>query len=650
MQHPCSPFLVALASVCALSFAAHAQTGYSISGGLSNFDCGNHCDDPCDEFEIEIEGIHPEDVTGCYRNGNYGSPRVLLSSDGTFTVIDYRNPSHLTAVGAIEHFGVQLRGLNASNAIRVRWMRNGAPATVNGSVPIPGGGSAPATQPMLPSIAADMTTASTGGDGIAFSVTNNDPAQFIWIKRRARIMAGVNVPLDALMTGDPVVTQSVPIDNAPFLLGPGQTATMVSDLVEVEDNQSAVFAAQYFQDLGNVGPFNNTHTLGPELGNVMTAAIASPGTGCEFSSPVIIVQPQSVNAAQGRSVDLRVDADGNDMTLSYQWMKDGQELINNSQFSGVTSDGLSIDSLDASTEGFYAVRISNSCGTILSDSALVFITGHNYIAAPVGATATPAAQTIFPGASIYLSGSGALVPPGTTFHWKHNGVLINEGAQGASNGGGDVTGAAGLVSNLPVDLVIDNAHISDGGEYVLVFSNPSGTASSSPVTVTVSDQCGPVFAAQPASFTTCSAGIGYFAVSATGAGTLNYEWQIENAPGVWSPLGDIPVDVSCESGGGSLAFAVPANSPEVLVGVGTCAGSFNVRCVASDDCGATISDPATLTVCLADFNCDGGVDGADVETFFTSWETGDTTADLNADGGVDGGDVEFFFTRWGGGC
>ncbi|MBS0198311.1 MAG: hypothetical protein JSR77_16280 [Planctomycetes bacterium] len=50
--------------------------------------------------------------------------------------------------------------------------------------------------------------------------------------------------------------------------------------------------------------------------------------------------------------------------------------------------------------------------------------------------------------------------------------------------------------------------------------------------------------------------------------------------------------------------------------------------------------------CFADYNQDGGIDGADVESFFTDWEAGDNNADVNADGGVDGGDVETFFAAW----
>lgn len=56
--------------------------------------------------------------------------------------------------------------------------------------------------------------------------------------------------------------------------------------------------------------------------------------------------------------------------------------------------------------------------------------------------------------------------------------------------------------------------------------------------------------------------------------------------------------------------------------------------------------PPTGCDCAADFNCDGGVDGSDVESFFTSWAASEANADVNEDGGVDGADVESFFDAW----
>jgi probable HAF family extracellular repeat protein len=59
----------------------------------------------------------------------------------------------------------------------------------------------------------------------------------------------------------------------------------------------------------------------------------------------------------------------------------------------------------------------------------------------------------------------------------------------------------------------------------------------------------------------------------------------------------------------------------------------------------------TQAPCFADFNQDGGIDGADIESFFLAWEAGSTAADVNLDGGVDGSDIETFFLSWeAGGC
>lgn len=55
--------------------------------------------------------------------------------------------------------------------------------------------------------------------------------------------------------------------------------------------------------------------------------------------------------------------------------------------------------------------------------------------------------------------------------------------------------------------------------------------------------------------------------------------------------------------------------------------------------------------CAADFNQDGGVDGADVDSFTSAWESGQPQADVNQDGGIDGSDVDRFMTDWeAGGC
>lgn len=73
--------------------------------------------------------------------------------------------------------------------------------------------------------------------------------------------------------------------------------------------------------------------------------------------------------------------------------------------------------------------------------------------------------------------------------------------------------------------------------------------------------------------------------------------------------------------------------------------------ISADVNGDGIPDECQSPPCSADFNADGGVDGADIEAFFGAFAAGEPTADVNADGGVDGSDVESFFGAWeAGGC
>ncbi len=65
-------------------------------------------------------------------------------------------------------------------------------------------------------------------------------------------------------------------------------------------------------------------------------------------------------------------------------------------------------------------------------------------------------------------------------------------------------------------------------------------------------------------------------------------------------------------------------------------GVLNVSCTPDNSC----------PVCAADYNQDGGVDGADVAAFFLDWENGLPCADVNLDGGIDGADVSFFYAFW----
>jgi glucose/arabinose dehydrogenase len=107
----------------------------------------------------------------------------------------------------------------------------------------------------------------------------------------------------------------------------------------------------------------------------------------------------------------------------------------------------------------------------------------------------------------------------------------------------------------------------------------------------------------------------------------------------------------CDLSGGKVLRVV---DPTTLVDCNSnaAADSCDIASGTSADAnGDGIPDECQQPPCPADFNQDGGVDGADVEVFYIAWEASTPEADVNQDGGVDGADVEYFFIAWErGGC
>lgn len=146
---------------------------------------------------------------------------------------------------------------------------------------------------------------------------------------------------------------------------------------------------------------------------------------------------------------------------------------------------------------------------------------------------------------------------------------------------------------------------------------------------------------EPENQTNCPTTPAQFSVTTAGAGPFEYSWEgLTPDASEWIPMvnGDNP----------GFGAVDGADAPTVSILAEGTGGA--VRCVVTNACGTLTSNPATLSICIGDFNCDGGIDGADIESFFLDWEAGNPAADINADGGIDGADVEFFFEHWEGGC
>ena len=135
---------------------------------------------------------------------------------------------------------------------------------------------------------------------------------------------------------------------------------------------------------------------------------------------------------------------------------------------------------------------------------------------------------------------------------------------------------------------------------------------------------GPI-ARQPASITACRGGNVAMQVDVVGSGyTIQWRKGGEPIPGQTTSRLRFP-------------FVRPAD-----------AGVYDA--LISADCGSVASAPATLTVCLADFNCDGRVDFFDYLDFVRLFADENIFADFNEDGQVDFFDYLDFMREFIEGC
>jgi hypothetical protein len=141
------------------------------------------------------------------------------------------------------------------------------------------------------------------------------------------------------------------------------------------------------------------------------------------------------------------------------------------------------------------------------------------------------------------------------------------------------------------------------------------------------------------------------AIPARGYDVVAYQWQrdgadIANGPGGASSGGGAVSGASgvCESPTDGIPVVLTISGAQVSDG-----GEYTI--VFTNECGTVVSGPGTLTVtCLADFDSDGFVTGADFDLYVQSFEAGDITSDFDGDGFVTGLDFDAYVVAYEAGC
>jgi hypothetical protein len=271
-----------------------------------------------------------------------------------------------------------------------------------------------------------------------------------------------------------------------------------------------------------------TNSCGSATSNAATLTINE--------APSVTVDPVSQSVCSGGSVMFSVSATGTP-ALTYQWRKGGVNI------GGATSSSYTINPASPGDAGSYDCVVTNACGSDTSAAATLTVdTAPAISEPPVPATACVGDSAVF---TVTASGT-----PTLTYQWRKNGADL-----------------AGETNDF---LLIDPVGLGDAGNYSVRVSNGCGSTTSVDAALTVNT--GPSISVQPASQNTCEGDSVSFSVTASGTGTLTYQWRKDGS------------DILGETNSSYTINPVAAGD----------AGDYDV--VVTDDCGSVTSDAATLTV------------------------------------------------------
>ncbi len=171
-----------------------------------------------------------------------------------------------------------------------------------------------------------------------------------------------------------------------------------------------------------------------------------------LTAPLITSQPTSLTAYSGTPTVFNVSASGS--SLTYQWSFNGIAI------SGATASAYTIPSTTAANAGSYSVSVSNSAGTILSNTATLTVISST--GAPSIVT-QPSSTSVTQGSPVTftVSASGSSL----TYQWFFNNVAI-----------------AGATS---ANLTIPSVTSASTGSYTVIATNALGSVTSSTAVLTL---------------------------------------------------------------------------------------------------------------------------------------------------------------------
>lgn len=295
--------------------------------------------------------------------------------------------------------------------------------------------------------------------------------------------------------------------------------------------------------------------------NSVTTSAVTLSVAPAATAPAIDVQPAPLSATAGTNAMFTVTATGT--SLRYQWQT-SPDRSTWTDINGATNASLSLPSVAIADSGkLFRVNVSNSAGSVTSNSASLTVTPApavpQFITQPLPVSVTA------PQAATFSVVATAAPPP--SYQWQQS---VNGGTSYA-----DIAGATSAAYTTPATALADS-----GTLFRVRVYNSAGDVFSTSVLLSVNiATAAPTIATQPASKSVTQPDTATFSVTATGAPTPTYQWQV-SADG-----GTTFLNIN---GASSNSYTTP-----------TTLGSDNgkqFRVVVSNIVGSATSNAATLAV------------------------------------------------------
>lgn len=209
------------------------------------------------------------------------------------------------------------------------------------------------------------------------------------------------------------------------------------------------FIIEYSADCNGDGTVDKGQILSGQLADLNSNGIPD---GCE-NPCVFNRQPQAQALQPGGNAAFSIDFAR--LGQSFQWRRNGVNLVNSSRITGVTTPNLTISAVAAGDQGSYDCVVTGSCGTVTSQAAALSCV-------PIIMQQPPAEAILVPGASLSVT---APTNASYTYRWRQNG-------QNLFNIPGVIAGA----TTRTLTLLSDDSSLV--GTYDCVLTNVCGSTTS----------------------------------------------------------------------------------------------------------------------------------------------------------------------------